>query len=112
MMIVVNIKGKTITTGSDPLYVVSSNEGIFKKTSATFEMPVHKAYAKITGVPAGAKVIFSLMDDDSTITGIDTVDAASTVDTDNGAYYNLNGQRIEKPQHGVYIHNGKKIIIK
>lgn len=113
MMIGVNIKGKTITTGSDPLYVVSSNEGIFKKTPATFNMPVHKAYAKITGVPAGAKVIFSFMDDYSTtITGIDTVDAASTVDTDNGAYYNLNGQRIEKPQHGVYIHNGKKIIIK
>lgn len=109
MMIGVTVKGKTITTGSDPLYVVSANQGIFKKAPVTFTMPVHKAYAKITGVPAGAKVMF--MDDYTTVTGIDAVDATSAK-TDDGAYYNLNGQRVSKPQHGVYIHNGKKIIIK
>lgn len=26
--------------------------------------------------------------------------------------YNLNGQRVKKPNHGVYIHNGKKVIVK
>lgn len=110
MMIGVTVKDKTITTGSDPLYVVSANQGIFKKAPATFNMPVHKAYAKIAGVPAGAKVMFTFMDDYSTVTGIDNIPASDT--DSNDAYYNLNGQRIEKPQHGVYIHNGKKIIIK
>lgn len=33
-------------------------------------------------------------------------------DTDNGAFYNLNGTRVTTPRKGVYIHNGKKIIIK
>ena len=113
MMIGVNIKGKTITTGSNPLYVLSSNKGIFKKAPATFTMPVHKAYAKITGVPAGAKVMFSFIDDDISggTTGINTIDASSVSGADNNAYYNLNGQRIQKPQQGVYIHNGKKIVV-
>ncbi len=27
-------------------------------------------------------------------------------------YYNLNGQRVDKPTHGIYIANGKKVIIR
>ncbi len=33
-------------------------------------------------------------------------------DTDNGVFYNLNGVRVTTPRKGVYIHNGKKVIIK
>lgn len=33
-------------------------------------------------------------------------------DTGNGAFYNLNGTRVTTPRKGVYIHNGKKVIIK
>ena len=29
----------------------------------------------------------------------------------NGVWYNLNGQRVEKPGKGIYIQNGKKVII-
>lgn len=111
MMIGITVNPKTITKGSDPLYVVSASKGIFMKAPATFNMPVHKAYAKIANVPAGAKVMFIFSDGDSSTTGIDTIDAASSNEA-NGAYYNLQGQRVEKPQHGVYIHNGKKVVIK
>ena len=55
--------------------------------------------------------MFIFSDGDSSTTGIDTIDAASSNEA-NGAYYNLQGQRVEKPQHGVYIHNGKKVVIK
>ena len=39
------------------------------------------------------------------------------VTTDNNqekpaVYYNLNGQRVDKPTHGIYIANGKKVIIR
>lgn len=27
-------------------------------------------------------------------------------------YYNLNGQRVDKPSHGIYVSNGKKVIIR
>jgi hypothetical protein len=30
----------------------------------------------------------------------------------DGAYYNLQGVRVEKPTKGLYIHNGKKVVIK
>lgn len=30
----------------------------------------------------------------------------------DGAYYNLSGQRVSNPHHGVFIKNGKKVIIK
>ena len=62
------------------------------------------------GVAAG--VMFSFTDDNSSTTGIDTIDTSSYATGSDNAYYNLNGQRIEKPQHGVYIHGGKKVIIK
>ena len=43
-------------------------------------------------------------------TGIQEVQSAPT--TQAPRYYNLQGQRIEKPQHGIYIHNGKKYLAK
>lgn len=111
LMVGQTVKDKVITTGSDPIFVVSAAQGIFKKAPASFTMPVHKAYAKIINVPATARLVFTFMDDNTTITGIDAVDAASS-NVNNGVYYNLNGQRVEKPQHGLYIYNGKKIMIK
>ena len=30
----------------------------------------------------------------------------------NGEYYNLNGQRVANPTKGLYIVNGKKVVIK
>lgn len=31
---------------------------------------------------------------------------------DDNAWYNLAGQRVDKPRQGIYIHNGKKIVVK
>lgn len=30
----------------------------------------------------------------------------------NGAWYNLQGQRVEKPVSGIYIHNGRKVVVR
>ena len=43
----------------------------------------------------------------SSATGINNVNAA---DQAEGAYYNLQGMKVEKPVKGLYIHNGKKIV--
>lgn len=46
-------------------------------------------------------------------TGIQSIEeSAETNSSVSGEYYNLNGQRIEKPSKGVYVVNGKKVIIK
>ena len=30
----------------------------------------------------------------------------------NEVYYNLQGQRVEKPRKGIYIHNGRRVVIR
>ena len=36
----------------------------------------------------------------------------TTVQNNDNAWYNLQGQRVEKPQHGIYIHAGKIVVLK
>lgn len=45
-----------------------------------------------------------------TVTGIDSIDAAAK--TEGEAVYNLLGQRVSKAQKGIYIVNGKKVVVK
>ena len=42
-------------------------------------------------------------------TGVANIENPVSAD---GAYYNLNGQQVANPTKGVYIKNGKKVIIK
>ena len=63
------------------------------------------AYLAVPEVQAANVKGFSF---DGTQTGINGVEAT----TAKGAIYNLNGQRVEKAQRGIYIQNGKKFIVK
>ena len=104
--VIVNSKSVSAST-ADPVYLIQG--GIFKKAVSTINpFPIHKAYAKIEGVPAGAKLTLVFAGDDGT-TGMTMVDATKTGDD---SYYNLNGQRVINPQHGVFIRRGRKVIIK
>lgn len=49
---------------------------------------------------------------DSTPTGISSATTGVPDGRRDDAYYNLNGQRISKPSKGIYIHRGKKILLK
>lgn len=46
---------------------------------------------------------------DDNVTGIDTVKDAQT---EEGAWYTIQGVRVAQPTKGIYIHNGKKVVIK
>lgn len=99
----------TSSTGNGYNYVLAENTGgeaEFQKiesTSAT--IPVGKAYLALSSAPAGAR-IFSL--DDTNTTAIKDV----KVGAETNIYYDLQGRRILNPKHGLYIINGKKIILK
>lgn len=73
---------------------------------------VHKSYLQVADFPAGAKLALSFVEPDdeadSTVTGIESVDM--TEDDANAVYYNLQGQKIDGPQKGIYIKNGKKYV--
>ena len=44
-------------------------------------------------------------------TGIDVVQSAGAKAQDAGIYYNVNGQRVSQPARGLYIVNGKKVVV-
>lgn len=67
------------------------------------KIPAGKAYLKVPA--ATAAKFFSL---DGEATGINSVKTAKA----DGAYYTLEGVKTTKPVKGLYIHNGKKIVVK
>ena len=115
MMTGVTVKNVVVnSTTADPLYAMSKSEGLFKliKPGTSFNFPVHKAYAKPQDNFSGAAKVQPVFDeeDNNDVTGIENIENTTT--TDNNVYYNLQGQRVENPQHGVFIHNGKKVVLK
>ena len=115
MMTGVTVKKAVVnSTTADPLYAMSKSEGLFKliKPGTSFNFPVHKAYAKPQDNFSGAAKVQPVFDeeDNNGVTGIENIENTTT--TDNNVYYNLQGQRVENPQHGVFIHNGKKVVLK
>lgn len=65
-----------------------------------------KAGTAYLAVPNAVSVKGFLLD--GTPTAIEGVEAESTT----GVIYNLSGQRVQKAQHGLYIVNGKKLLVK
>ena len=73
---------------------------------AAFALAANKAYL---AVPTGAGAP-SLLWFDNGSTGVNTLNVER--ETLNGEYYNLAGQRVANPTKGLYIVNGKKVVIK
>ena len=79
----------------------------FKVGETARTASAHKAYLAIaTSNENSAKSMLIIGDD--TVTGIDAVEKNVV----GGEVYNLKGQRVNKAQKGIYIVNGKKIVIK
>lgn len=86
-------------------YVLS--DGKFHPVAAAgVVIPAGKAY-----LPAGSLSAHELdiTFDNGDVTGIEAVETQKAF---NGAFYNLAGQRIAQPSKGLYIVNGRKVIIK
>ena len=43
--------------------------------------------------------------------GTTAINGVRSAAAEGGAYYSLNGQRVENPTHGIYIKNGKKVVL-
>lgn len=101
---------------------ISNGTGSFYNNSAC--LPIAEEDAKKMGLgvshndfesTSGAKKVPALFFDfanaDGT-TGIDEV-VNTTVKNNDGKYYTLSGQQVEKPTAGgIYIHNGKKFVVR
>lgn len=93
-------------------YVLMNNSGtpefqkIVSGTYSSANVGAGKAYLALTSDP-GSRAL-SLFDDETT--GVASVD--KTQMTANNEFYNLAGQRVTEPSKGLYIVNGKKVVIK
>lgn len=97
-----SIEGGCLTLGRNSLGQIG-----FFLYKGTKDIPAYRAYLTVNKIGAEARM-FKFTDEESTdIKGTDL----SPVTTQD-VYYNLNGQRVEHPTKGIYIHNGRKVIIK
>ena len=108
--------GETIsigeTDGDMTNYYLSGKDGTFKSVNGNANIGKNKAYLQLpTSVFAGTRSIGISYDDEDGTTGINVQSSKFNAPSDN-AYYTLQGQRVINPGKGLYIHNGKKVVIK
>lgn len=84
--------------------------GFYKLNSAVTSVPGNKAFLVLTSTEAQAKS-FVLSFDDGETTGIETINVEKNA-AEDGVYYDLQGHRVEHPTRGIYILNGKKVVVK
>lgn len=83
-------------------------------------VPMNKAYLDLTDHPyvgsSAAKELSLVFEDESETTGIEDspiVDVDAQQNVARSPYYTLNGTKVDRPTgKGIYIHNGKKIVIR
>ena len=97
----VGVQSYTDTSGKAEYFLVGAE---FVKAAATSHLAAGRAY--LAGLGSGAKVLNLSFDDDAT--AIQSVEA----EQNNGVLYNLNGVRVDNAVKGVYIQNGRKVVIK
>lgn len=97
--------------GSDKYDYILMSDAKFHRVTSESALAAGKAYLHLDSAPASAPSL-SIDFADVEVTGI------STTLNDNGKMmndkyiYNLNGQRVVQPTKGLYIINGKKVVLK
>lgn len=92
-------------------YGFTTKDGVsgFVRVAKDVAVPLGKGYLQLTGNTAAAPVFYSINIGGGT-TGIGQVEVEKA--TENGAIYNLAGQRVDASYKGVIIKNGKKYVNK
>ena len=101
---------KTASTKTN--YILSNEDkasgvGFYLAADDGAYLPAHRAYLSTTSATASR----SFLGFDDETTGIETINTNPETVSGVQEYYNLNGQRVANPSKGLYIVNGKKVII-
>ena len=100
--------GTVIVGGSDNIYVLAQRQDGsvgFSKVASGVTIPAGKAYLNLSGSQAASFLSFG-----NIVTAIESTE--STAKAGNGVYYSLQGIRTSAPAKGIYIINGKKVVVK
>lgn len=107
--------GESVASTNDTYRYVFQNQtsgaGFYKLPTDGVVIPKGKAYLEIPASPAHQAPSFSIELDGET-TGIKVLNFNEDNNLNNDRMFDLQGRRIAEPTKGVYIVNGKKVIIK
>ena len=99
------------TDGDKTNYYLSGKDGTFKSVNGSANIGKNKAYLQLpTSVFGGTRSIGISYDDEDGTTSMK--DLAPALSEGEGEWYTLQGQRVAKPGKGLYIKNGKKVIVR
>ena len=93
--------------GSNTRYVLQTQGGVqaFYKVDADFTATANRCYLTVPVASNPVKAFFLDFGGEDAINGIEA-------ETENAEIFNLAGQRMSKAQKGIYIVNGKKVLVK
>lgn len=99
---------KALATEGKSIYVLYNDEFV-KTNSGT--IPANRSYLPVgMDVNANARLSISFADDDE-ITAIERIANSQQLKA-NGQYYDLQGRKVAQPAKGLYIVNGRKVVVK
>lgn len=96
--------------GDAPEWITTTQMGFYRAVGS--KVSAHKAWLEVptSGGSARQYYLFKFFDDGETPTAIDGIETKAVNDD---AWYSLQGVRVTNPVKGnLYIHNGKKVVIK
>ena len=105
------------TDGGKYNYILAAEGGVAKFFAPDGASKLHstKAFLQVnteltpaTGDSKGFEIIFGKSEDSETT----AIEGIAPVSAENGKYYNLMGVEVAHPTKGVYIVNGKKVVVK
>lgn len=103
------VLGYNVSINSAYQYVLVNKNGTAKFADTAGNqaiVPIGKAYLEGPS-SAGGRMLSLVFDDETT-----AISTPATQAKQNNTIYNMNGMRVQNPQRGLYIMNGKKVMIK
>jgi hypothetical protein len=101
--------GSDVSINSAYQYVLVNKNGTAKFADTAGNRAIVSAGKAYLEGPssAGGRMLSLVFDDETT-----AISTPATQAKQNDTIYNMNGMRVQNPQRGLYIMNGKKVMIK
>lgn len=97
---------KTLDNGNENILFLGANNTLYYPSTTSGAMKGFRAYFEVKGEAQGAKAMVMM---DNSLTGVKTI---LNENLQNEQVYDLQGRMVTRPAKGLYIVNGKKVIIK